>query len=100
MESTSSKIWVITGRPHDSSYLPPDYSTDPRQYSLPDWVDIPDDEFQTVANCVRAFRSAEDAIDFAYACYLDTVSCRGYVCIGGIWFHDRATSDEVLDIDW
>lgn len=59
-------------------YLPPDYSTDPGHYHLPDYEKMSDEEYEKVRNFVRAFPNKVDAEAFVSYPNLDSLWCVVY----------------------
>ena len=96
MDADTHKLWLVGGKPGTDRYMPPEYSTDPRQYNLPDSKPMTDDEYAEVANSLRAFRSLADAHHFAYSCKLETVWGVGYRRHDDRWELDDSVTEELL----
>jgi hypothetical protein len=48
----------------------------------------------------RRVLDLDDAIDFAYACDLETVSFGVHDRIGSRWKYNKKETDKAFDIDW
>lgn len=53
-----------------------------------------------MADRVKAFQSAEDAIDFCYACGFEMTFVHGFRLIDEQYHPDAAVTDEVLNNPW
>ena len=76
------------------------YSTDPRDYALPDLEPMTDDEYDKVSDRVKIFRVPDHAIDFCYECGFEFSVIRGYLLTGSNYRFDQKVTDEVLDSPW
>ena len=100
--SAIEKLWVIYGNPYDLKHTDEEklgYSTDPRQYNLPDVPVLEEEEWMEVAHRIHAFRDPDTAYSHAYNCNLESVICKVYVLVNNQWQFDKAATNEFLDID-
>lgn len=100
MISKPAAVWLIIGHRPATKIRRLPYSTDPRDYDLPDMKPMTDDEYANLSNIIKVFSKADDAIAFVYDCGLLTTMCIGFRLVDGVYKHDTEVSDEVLDIDW
>jgi hypothetical protein len=83
MSERPQKIWLIFGhRPATRKKQLP-YPTDPRVYGLPGLKPISDEKYAAESDRVKAFQSADDAIDFCYECGLELTFIYGYKLVDG-----------------
>ena|GEM_PF-7102553 len=100
VKSKPEKVWLILGHRPSRRAREVAYPTDPRYYNLPLAKPVSDEQYARVSNQVKAFSSAEDAIDFCYDCGLLLTRIVGYRLVGGEYQEDQDVTDEVLDTDW
>ena len=100
MDRLPSKVWLIQGQHPATRIREVPYPTDPRVYGLPGLKPLSDAEYAAIADQVRAFQSADDAIDFCYACGFEMTTVHGFRLIDGQYHPDDAVTDEVLDNPW
>jgi hypothetical protein len=100
MEGLPDKVWLIIGHHPATRTRELPYSTDPRDYGLPGLKPMSDEQYAAVSNRIKAFRSADDAIDFCYECGLGLTFIHGFRLIDGKYQLDKAVTSEVSDTDW
>ena len=100
MDDLPKKVWLIIGHHPATRIKELPYSTDPREYDLPGLSQMSDEEYAAVSSQVKAFQSADDAIDFCYECGLMTTFIHGFRLIGGEYQRDDAVTSEVSDTKW
>jgi hypothetical protein len=100
MDDLPKKVWLIIGHHPATRIKELPYSTDPREYDLPGLTQMSDEEYAAVSNQIRAFQSADDAIDFCYECGLMLTLIHGFRLIDGKYALDDAVTSEVSDTDW
>lgn len=96
MTESPPRVYVVSGEPA-AGYAPPNYSTDPRFYHLPDFDRLNDQEYEQVASQLRAFPNEDDATTFMYACNLETVWCVVYRREADKWIKDEEEMNRFLD---
>jgi hypothetical protein len=100
MAQLPSKIWLIQGQHPATRLQEVAYPTDPREYRLPGARPVTDEEYAAMADRVKVFQSADDAIEFCYACGFQFTMIHGFRLIDGQYIFDSAVTDEVLDSPW
>jgi hypothetical protein len=100
MKDLPEKVWLILGHHPATRIKELPYSTDPREYGLPGLKPMSDEEYAAVSNRVKAFQSADDAIDFCYECGLMITFIHGFRLIDGKYQPDAAVTREVSDTAW
>jgi len=59
-----------------------------------------DKEYDALSDRVKAFQSADDAINFCYDCGLEVTFIHGYRLVNDAYQEDEAVTDEVANTDW
>lgn len=75
MRSKPEKLWLIIGHRPSVRVREVSYSTDPRDYELPDQNPLTDEEYAQISSRVRVFLAPADAINFCYDCGLESTQC-------------------------
>lgn len=93
-----TRLYVIIGNPREA-FEEPLYMTDPRHYGLPLFKrPLSDEEFDRDYRAkVKAFIDRQDAIRFAFGCYMIGVRCPVYEWVGGEWICSIAETDKMAD---
>jgi hypothetical protein len=100
MADLPNKVWLILGHHPATRIRELPYSTDPREYGLPGLKPMSDEEYAAVANRIKAFQSAGDAIDFCYECGLMLTLIHGFRLRDGKYELDHGVTSEVSDTQW
>jgi hypothetical protein len=100
VKSKPEKLWLVIGHRPSTVIRKVSYSTDPRNYDLPDLEPMTDEEYAKVSHRMKVFLAADHAIDFCYDCGLELTQCIGFRLVDDKYAYDVDVSSEVLDIDW